>query len=157
MKVNNINNVTFGTGSHINYVTAINELPKYNINLTKGLFDAFDKLYSNGVEDKIVAQIGKNKNISDSDILKIDYYPIRHGIKSYNIKNSIFINLKELSEKTADEISKSIISLYEKVKKAPYQDYTYEKLQIKNNIMPTITEEHKTKIQELIDCFGSSG
>lgn len=156
MKVNNINNVTFGTGSHINYVTAINELPKYDISLTNGLFNALDNLYCNGVEDKIVIQMGKNKTISDSDILKIDYYPVRHGIKSYNIKNSIFINLKELTQKTTDEISKSIISLYEKVKKSPYQDYTYEKLQIKNSIMPTITEEHKTKIQELIDCFGSS-
>lgn len=156
MKINNLNNTSFGTGSHINYVTAINELPKYNINLTKGLFDAFDKLYCNGVEDKIVAQIGKNKAISDSDIIKIDYYPIRHGIKSYNIKNSIFINLKELSEKTADEVSKSIIGLYEKVKKSQYQDYTYEKLQIKTSIMPTISEEHKNKIQELLDCFGSS-
>lgn len=156
LKTNNINKISFGTGVNINYVTAITELPKYNVNIAKGAFDAFDKLCGNGISDKIVVQLGKNKKISEDDILKIDYYPARFGAKSHNIQNSVFITLKELSDRTTEEISKLIVGLYEKVKKAQYQDYTSEKLQRSNGMIPTITEEHKIKIQELIDCFGSS-
>jgi hypothetical protein len=71
--------VSFGTRPLIGDIVATKGLPKYKQKLTEGIFDAFEKLSKNGIDDQFSINIGPKrgaKKLSRKDISKfiIDSY-----------------------------------------------------------------------------------
>lgn len=150
MKTNSINNISFGTKPLIGDNQAYSALPKYSINLTKGILDAFEKLSKNGIDDVLVINIGKNGNAkkASTDILHIHYS------KDGKPLSGISFSPKTLSGKSSNKISRIIRESYDILKNSKRQDklnsggYSTQPAGLK------ISKQHKNKINQLVKIFG---
>lgn len=132
MKINKIDNTSFGTKPFIKEV-AVGRLSKYNINLTKGIFNAFKKLSHNGSDDMLILTIGHKKEVKklNTDAISITLYTKNRSFLDsiiftssniFKLKNVVILNPKSLEKLSSSKITKLLINNYKKLDETPIQD-----------------------------------
>lgn len=143
--------ISFGTTPLIGNIAARNGLPKYKKGLADGIFDAFQKLATNNINDKLYIRLGIKKGAKkvSTDALEISYYPNR---TQKSTKSSFAFSPKTLEKFSKKRISNLILETYEKLKISNKEtdavsDYPCPSSKKISNI-------HSKKINELLDAFG---
>jgi hypothetical protein len=147
-----IDKISFGTRPQIGELQAKLGLPKYNINLTTGILEAFDKLSLNRINDTINVLIYprfKNQKITNTDFLQLSYSNRRDKRGFSNIFNPE--KIQKLSKK---EVSKFIINGYEQLKNSNKRIENLGHSYFPRGTPKIISKQHEAAITELTDKYG---
>jgi len=146
-------NISFGTSPSIGSNMATAGLPKYKMALTEGIYDAFDKLSKNGIDDNVNIHLGVNSKAKSkyTNVIEFCYRP---KDKQFDQSSKAF-SPKSLEKLSKNQISELFITTYKKLTKSKKmaklaKGIPYEKPG--TNI--SVTKEHKDLIIKLDDKFG---
>lgn len=147
--------VSFGTTPLIGDIAARNGLRKYNVKLTDGIIDAFEKLSQNNVDDKLIINIGRKVGAKKdtTDALEISLWLKRENSPYADLKSSIVFSPKTLQRFSKKSISELILNTYKKLtqstRKANANVYSYPLKSLNK-----ISKSHEAKIEDLTNKFG---
>ncbi len=158
MKNITINSPNFGTRPLIGDIAANNGLRKYNINLTKGILDAFEKLSKNNIDDELVLNIGHKTGAKKyaTDSLELLFFKkdfSKNTPNSLICQSSVSFSPKTLEKMTAKKITQLLLNSYEKLKKCTTLNL-YNIDNYASSPKKCITKPHAIKINELCQKFG---
>lgn len=147
--------VSFGTKPLIGDMSAHNGLRKYNVKLTDGIIDAFEKLSKNNVDDKLILKIGQKTGAKKdtTDAIEIYLWVKGDNGNDFHPKSSIVFSPKTLQKFSRKSISELILNTYKKLtlstRKANANVYSYPLKSLNK-----ISKSHEAKIEDLTDKFG---
>lgn len=154
MKLNKIDSQPFGTKPLIGDIAANNGLRKYRINLTKGIFDAYEQLAANNIGDQLNINIGHKRGAKryETDVICISRW-IKDGTGQLRLNGSVSLSPKTLEKLSKTQVSKLIMKTYEKLKvstkncKIGVDNYA-------SRPMKKVSKKHAEIIKELIKKYG---
>jgi len=147
--------ISFGTKPLIGDFSARVGLPKYKKTLTDGIFDAFQQLTKNNVDDELALSFGI-KPVSKStycDVLDLSYFKKEDGDKTgMFFKSSIGFSLASLENLSRKNITKLILQSYELLTQSKAKSGVISAIPIQKSEIK-ISQAHKDSIDKLLNEF----